>query len=66
MSPTRIHPCNNVTQPQRILLILKPDGVFANHRRLKVASNARQHSRLLMGYTLLRAISASVAFAARR
>jgi hypothetical protein len=31
VSPTRIHPCNNVTRPQRILLILKPDGVFANH-----------------------------------
>ena len=34
--------------------------------RPKIASNARQHSHLLMGYTLLRAISASVAFAARR
>jgi hypothetical protein len=34
VSPTRIHP-RNVTRPQRILLILKPDGVFANHSEPK-------------------------------
>jgi len=27
-----IHPCNNVTQPHRILLIFKSAGVFRNHK----------------------------------
>src|SRR5215469_1529662 len=31
LSRTRIHPYDNVTPPHRILLILKSDGVFANH-----------------------------------
>ena len=26
-----IHPCNNVTKPYRILLILRADGVFESH-----------------------------------
>jgi glucan phosphoethanolaminetransferase (alkaline phosphatase superfamily) len=30
--PTRIHPCNNVPESPRILLILRSDGVFGNHR----------------------------------
>jgi hypothetical protein len=29
--PAGIQPCNDVTQPRRMLLILKSDGVFANH-----------------------------------
>ena len=29
-----IHPCNNVTKPYRILLIVKADGVFGRHNSL--------------------------------
>jgi hypothetical protein len=31
VSPARIRPCSNVARPRRNLLILKADGVFANH-----------------------------------
>ena len=42
-SPTGIQPCNNVTQAHRILLSLKSNGVFADHRN----KHRRAHSRSL-------------------
>ena len=35
-----IHPCNNVTKPNRILLILQADGVFGSHSQISCTSMA--------------------------
>jgi len=39
-----IHPCNNVTQPHRILLILKSDEVFGKDSTPKIRDLAQQNS----------------------
>ena len=43
---TGVHPYKNVIEPRRILLILKPDGVLANHSR-RTSCDSRAAARRL-------------------